>query len=460
MTRRLLLTYLVITAFVLLVLVVPLGLVVARNERDRLSTRLELDATVLATFVEETLEHGGTDGLDTIADGYSRRTGARVVVVDATGTAVADAGPTGDEDSDVGSDFATRPEVQIALGGSRAGGRRYSNTLGQSLQYAAVPVASGGTVYGAVRLTHPAGEVDSRVNGNWVRLGLLSAVVLATTAAVGALLARSFTRPLRQLESVAERLADGDLGTRAGIASGPHEIRHLAAALDGMAARIEDLLVQQSEFTANVSHDLRTPLTALQLRLENLQDSIGGGGRDEVEAALSETARLSRLVDRLLAFARTQHEPSHRVTGDIAAVARERTATWTFLADERGVVLRCEAPDALRATTVPDAPEQILDNLIANALEAAPEGSEVVVLVERDDEWVDMHVLDAGPGMTAAERSVAFERLWRGRGSSDGGGTGLGLAIVNQLARSGGGEAGLDEAPGGGLDAWVRFAPA
>lgn len=457
MTRRLLLTYLAITAFVLLVLEIPLGIAVARSERDHLSTRLELDATALATFVEDALERGGTDGVDAVADAYSQRTGARVVVVDAKGTAIADSGGAGDEGGETGRDFTSRPEIQAALDGTRARGTRYSNTLGQNLQYATVPVASSGNVYGAVRLTYPAGEVDARVRGNWIRLGLLTAVVLATVALVGTLLARSFTRPLRHLESVADTLADGDLSARANVESGPHEIRHLALALDAMAARIEDLIGQQRRFTANVSHDLRTPLTALRLRLENLQDSEGEHDRDEIEAALTETARLSRLVDRLLAFARTEREPSHRVTGDVAAAARARADAWTPLADERGVALRCEAVGTLNAKTAPDATEQILDNLIANALEVAPEGTEVLVRVTASDGWVEMHVVDAGPGMSAEERATAFERYWRGTSASDRDGTGLGLSIVHQLARSGGGHAGLDESTGGGLDAWVRF---
>lgn len=457
MTRRFLLTYLAITAFVLIALEVPLGVMVARSERDHLTTRLERDANVLATMVEDSLEGGNVEGVAGVATQYSERTGARVIVVDAAAAAVADTGGAGDEGGDVGRDFSSRPEIETALSGMRSSGMRFSETLGVNLQYVTVPVASGGQVHGALRLTYPTGEVDRKVRGTWIRLAFLGAVVLATVAIVGSVLARSFTRPLRHLESVADTLAAGDLSARTNVDSGPHEIRHLAIALDGMAARIQDLLGQQRQFTANVSHDLRTPLTALRLRLENLQDSVGAYDPEDVEAALDETARLSRLVDRLLAFARSEREPSGRVTGDVSATAQDRTRAWTPLADERGVTLRCEADGALMARTVPDAAEQVLDNLIANALDVAPEGSEVVVRVAPVDSGVEMHVVDAGPGMSAADRDAAFERYWRGATASDRDGTGLGLAIVAQLAQAGGGVAGLDEAPGGGLDAWVRF---
>lgn len=462
MTRRLLLTYLAITAFVLIVLEVPLGIAFAENERDRLTTKLELDATVVATYVEDALKSGSPAGTTEVAAAsYAERTGARVVIVDAAGRTIADTGRAGDDFPEVGRDFSSRPEVQTALSGQRANGVRWSDTLGTNIKYVAVPVTSGGNVHGAVRLTYPTDQIDRAIRANWVRLGLLAIVVLGTTAAVGTLLARSFTRPLHSLEDVAESLAGGDLGVRANLGSGPPEIRHLAAAFDRMAARIEELLAQQRRFTANVSHDLRTPLTALRLRLENLEDSVDLTDRADVEAALAETARLSRLVDRLLAFARADAESAERVVVDIASSARERTLVWTPLAEERGVRLRCEAPPALAAQTLPDAPAQILDNLVANAIEVAPEATEVTVRVTRAGEWVELHVLDAGPGMSQEQRNMAFERFWRGPtetgAGADGDGSGLGLAIVRQLAEAGGGEAGLDEAPGGGLDAWVRL---
>lgn len=460
MTRRLLLTYLAITAFVLIVLEVPLGIAFAANERDRLTTKLELDATVVASHVEDALEHGDDPATPAkAAEAYSERTGARVVIVDADGTTIADTGRSGDEFPEVGRDFSSRPEVQTALSGQRANGVRWSDTLGTNIEYVAVPVTSGGKVHGAVRLTYPTEEIDQAIRANWARLGLLAVVVLGTTAAVGTILARSFTRPLHHLEDVAQTLASGDLGARANLGAGPPEIRHLAAAFDRMAERIEDLLAQQRRFTANVSHDLRTPLTALRLRLENLEDSVELADRSDVEAAIAETARLSRLVDRLLTFARAEADSSEHVVEDLASSAHERTLVWTPLAEERDVRLRCEAPSALAVRTVPDAPAQILDNLVANALEAAPAGTEVVVHAAPAGEWVELHVVDAGAGMTQDQRDASFERFWRaptGPGA-DTDGSGLGLAIVRQLAQACGGEAGLDEAESGGIDAWVRF---
>jgi hypothetical protein len=148
MTRRLLLSYLSITAFVLLVLKLPLGVTFARAERDRLVAAVERDATVLATVVEDALERGATGGLGPVAAGYQDRTGGRVVVVDRTGIAVADSDPP----APGRRDLSTRPEIAAALRGERAVGSRSSATLGSAFLYVAVPVASQGRVYGAVRI--------------------------------------------------------------------------------------------------------------------------------------------------------------------------------------------------------------------------------------------------------------------------------------------------------------------
>jgi len=451
-TRRLLLTYLTITAFVLIVLEIPLGITDARRELDRLTSDLERDATVFATLVEDTLQAGATTGVSEMAAAYEARTGARVVVTDRSGQSIADT------ETDAGRDFSNRPEIADALAGGRATGVRRSETLDTNLLYVAVPVASGGNVYGSVRLTYPTSEVDTHVAHNWIRLLLLAVVVLGASAVVGTLLARSVTRPLHQLERTADTIAHGRLEARAEVDSGPPEVRHLARTFNTMAGQLEDLVSSQRQFTANVSHDLRTPLTALRLRLDNLEDEIGSAeARADLEAALAETARLDRMVERLLAFARAGREKPEPEVVDLAAAARERHDIWEPLAEERGVTLQVEAPGSLPARSVAGAPEQILDNLIANALDVSPAGTAITLQATPRDEWAELHVVDEGPGLAPEQRERAFERFWRASEDAGGNGSGLGLAIVLQLARAGGGDARLDEAPTGGIDACVRF---
>jgi len=455
MTRRLLLSYLSITAFVLLILELPLGVTFARAERDRLVAAVERDATMLATAVEDHLEAGATGGLDPVAAGYQDRTGGRVVVVDRAGVTVADSDPP----APGRRDLSTRPEIAAALDGRHAVGSRSSSTLGGAFTYVAVPVASRGQVYGAVRITYSTSAVDARVRRVWLALAAVGAVVLAVVTLVGFALARSTTRPLRVLEQSTSALARGELGSRAVVDAGPPEIRRLAASFNDMASRLGRLLDAQRAFVADASHQLRTPLTALRLRLENLEPAVPGDDAGDLQAAISETGRLTRLVDGLLVLARAEAAPARREVVDAAAVAAERQAAWAPLAAESGVRLTLEPGAAARVWALPGALEQVLDNLLANALRLAPADSRIHLATHRVGGWIELHVTDQGPGMTPEQRERAFDRFWRAPGA-DQEGTGLGLAIVRQLLDASGGVAELRPNPDGGLDAVVRLRPA
>jgi signal transduction histidine kinase len=454
MTRRLLLSYLTITAFVLLILEIPLALTYERSQRDRLTADVERDARVLATRVEGSLSNDDTELVQQLATEYQQAVGGRVVVVDPDGISVADS------DGTTARDFSTRPEFRSALStGAPASGRRHSDTLGEDLLYVAVPVASSGSVLGAVRITFPTSALDAKVHRYWLTLAAIGGVVLITVAGVGFVLARSVTGPVRNLEHVADRLAAGDLAARARDDAGPPEVRALAESVNEMADRIGGLVDAQRSFVANASHELRTPLTALRLQLENLRDAETAG-RPEVEASAAEVARLARLVDGLLGLARAEGARPERVVVDVAAEARERVDVWNALAEEQDVRLVLDVDGQARADVVPGAVAQVLDNLLANAIEVAPPGSDVQVSVCSGARYVDLHVVDAGPGLSEAERARAFDRFWRGRDGAPGG-SGLGLAIVAQLAASSGGDATLLPASDdGGIDARVRFAAA
>jgi signal transduction histidine kinase len=455
MTRRLLLSYLSITAFVLLVLELPLGVTFARAERDRLVAAVERDATVLATVVEDSLETGATGGLEPVAAGYRDRTGGRVVVVDRTGITVADSDPP----APGRRDLSTRPEIAAALQGQHSAGSRSSSTLGGTFLYVAVPVASQGQVYGAVRITYPTSAVDARVRRVCLALGGVAAVVLGVVAVVGFALARSTTRPLRVLEQATTAVARGELEARAPTDRGPPEVRRLAVAFNDMAGQLGRLLEAQRAFVADASHQLRTPLTAMRLRLENLEETMPPAAADDLRAAIAETGRLARLVDGLLALARAEAAPGRREVVDLATAVADRQAAWGPLAAEQNVELTVQAGPAALVWAVPGAVEQVLDNLLANALRVAPAGSRIQLAIRPAGAWVELHVSDQGPGMAAEQRERALDRFWRGP-ATDQDGTGLGLAIVRQLLEASGGAAELRPSPGGGLDAVARLRPA
>jgi len=286
----------------------------------------------------------------------------------------------------------------------------------------------------------------------------IGGVVLLAVAAVGFVLARSVIGPVRDLERAAARVARGDLTARAPADSGPPEIRALAERFNDMAARLGVLVDAQRAFVADASHELRTPLTALRLQLENLERSHPPKVED-IEAASTEIVRLARLVDALLGLARAEGARPDRVTVDVGAEARDRIDTWIPLAEEQQVRLLGDIDGATEAHAVPGAVTQILDNLLANAIDVAPERSEIRVRVQRVDGMVEVHVVDQGPGLSDDERRRAFDRFWRGAGARSGG-SGLGLAIVAQLAAASGGDATLLPARPSGTDARVRFTAA
>lgn len=458
MTRRLLGAFLGLTVVVLLVALVPLGLSFADGEREDLLAGVERDAVAIAFFVEDELDPEATDvGIDlqAVADGYEARTGGRVVIVDRTGVALADSEPPGTvEGGGLGRDFASRPEVAAALTGEVARGTRASDTLGDRLVFVAVPVASGGSVDGAVRITYPTAEVDQRVRRNWLVLAGIAAVSLSTAGGLSLLLASSVNRPLRRLQAAATALGAGRLDARADTAGGPAEVRSVAEAFNRMAAQLEELVGSQEQFVADASHELRTPLTALKLRLEMLD-----GGAD-TDAALQEVDRMARLVDLLLVLARADRPDATTAAPiELGPFLGERLEGWQLLAADAEVALVLEVGAGTRVHGVADRLARIVDNLVANALDAAPAGSTVLVAAGPDPGGgVAVHVIDEGPGLTEEQRARAFDRFWRAspaRGRF--GGSGLGLAIVAKLCLAEGATVRLEPAPGGGIDAVVRY---
>jgi signal transduction histidine kinase len=437
---------------VLAALEIPLGITYARNQKTDLENRIRLDALTIATLAEDGLERDvatPSPALTSTATTYAKSPGGRVLVVNDRGVTLLDTG------SRRGRTFASRPEVASALRGLTTSGTRHSSTLAADLMYVAVPVASSGKVHGAVRVTYPTSALDRRVRRYWLVLAAIAGVVLAVAAVVGLRLSRTVTAPLAELEEATNAAGEGDLSARAPVDAGPPEIRALAARFNEMVARLEVLLRSQQEFVADASHQLRTPLTALQLRLENLARDVRPEGAGQLEGALAEVTRLGALVDGLLSLARADATEASPASVDLNEVVRGRFAAWAARAEAIDVALQLDVPVGLRAAATPGSLDQVLDNLLANALVASPQGGRVSVRATRVETFVELHVADEGPGLTQEQRARAFDRFWRGGRTSPG--TGLGLAIAHRLVTADGGELELRDAPGGGLDAVIRL---
>lgn len=449
MKRLLIGAFLAVVLMVLLIHDVPLASHLARVERDRLTTALERDAFILAGRAKEALETTTQSELATlgpyVAAYAAGHADAKVVVTDWRGRAVAG----NDANTAVGEDYSNRPEISSALSGAPASGQRSSRTLGQDLIFVAVPVLLGDDVVGAVRISRPASTVDDEVRGRVIGIVSVGAISLFAVALAAVALASFIARPIRRLTGAAQRLAAGDLDVRADK-TGPSEVRELAAMFNTMAARLSATLEHQRAFSGEVSHQLRTPLTALKLRLETAHTEIAAGRLGEerlveaVEAAQAEAERMQSMVEQLLALARLEGGSATTVVLDAAEVVRERVALWRPLAEESGVEIVAEGRESAACRVIEGALEQMVDNLIDNAVTASPAGSSIVVEVEIAGDTVHVDVIDQGPGLSATERSAAFARFWRGQESDGGdGGSGLGLAIVRQLATAGGGSAEL-----------------
>jgi signal transduction histidine kinase len=242
-------------------------------------------------------------------------------------------------------------------------------------------------------------------------------------------------------------------------------VRRLAAAVNETAARLEELVGAQEAFVADASHQLRTPLTALRLRLELLEGSLVDvpGAGDQIpglSAALDEVARLSRLVDGLLELARAERTGASATaaTVDLLTTLAERADAWGPVADDGGVTLELTGePTPARATA--DRLAQVVDNLVANAVDASPEGSVVTLRATSGPAGPELHIADRGPGLSDEERERAFDRFWSHRAAGRLGGSGLGLAIVRKLVEADGGTVELRARRGGGLDAVVVLPP-
>ncbi|MBO3736590.1 sensor histidine kinase [Actinoplanes flavus] len=447
MTRRILFTYLSVAVAVLLALGIPLGTVYAHHERDGFAADVERDAVVLAEQAEADIATGDTAHLAEHTTAFGMAGDARVLIVglDRSVLAATGTGLTGDDAA-----------ISTALTGRHAIG--YRPLPGNDTElYVAVPARIGADVLGAVLIAYPSTAVDAAATRFWLTLAVGSALILLLVTVAGLALTRWITRPVRRLEDAAEVIGHGGELPTAGI--GPPELRRLAVRLSETSRRLHRLITGQRDFTSTVSHQLRSPLTALRLRLENLEPAVADTARPDLDAAITEVDRLTRMVHGLLALAHLEHQAADREPVDLDTLIDERIDNWSAYASEQDVAL-VRSPGALgTAWAVPEAIEQIVDNLLANALRVTPPQTVITVgatVPPEDGATVELHVVDQGPGLSDEDRARAFDRFWRVAGSADDG-SGLGLTIVRQLARISGGEAELRAAPAGGIDATVRL---
>jgi len=445
MKRRLLIANLIVVSVVLIILEVPLAIIFSRHEHDAVATSLQRDAGSLAALSEEVIEHRGDHDIAALAQRFSA--GRVVLIVDGDGNALTS------RPVEIGErDYARM--VELARAKEPDSGE--VNGLGY---VTAVVGSDNGANNGAVVIASSDAAIDRRVRRFWMLLAGVGMAVVAVSVVVSNRLGRWVADPLERLDERAARFGGGDLDTRADTSDGPPEVVTLAITFNEMADRLDELVSSQRRFVADASHQLRTPLTALRLRLENLDPDEPEAIATTRDAALDETGRLTRLVDGLLSLARAEGHRPGRTLVDVTATLGERQEAWSPLAIERGVQLSIAAhsQNSLCLALVPGHLDQILDNLIDNALDASSTGGTIELRANATSGGAEIHVIDHGRGMSEPERQRAFDPFWQNPDGHSNGSAGLGLAIADQLARACRGSITLEQTSGGGTDAVIRF---
>lgn len=410
MRRRLILSTGLIALAAVLILGVPLGIVEAHRVRADAAGRLEREADAVAAAVDDRVEAG------------RRITVAAIARYVRPGHAV---------------------EVRTPSGVVTVAGRR---PRGETLVE-----RSGATQAAQVTASAPRSEVTDRVWGVWLLIAALAVGGAAAATALGALQARRLVRPLEAMAGTSHRLGRGDFSARAGRFGIP-EIDVVAEALDVSAARIAAMVAREREFSANASHQLRTPLTALRLRLEEVAALDDRGAREaEAALALAEADRLDATIEALLQHARAGDDASVSDL-DVDAIVREHGRRWQRSFDAAGRELRLELSlEGHRASSSEAAAGQVLDVLLENALRHGR--GTVEVSTTTAERFACITVGDEGSGV-----SVGADDIFA-RGTSHADGSGIGLHLARTLAEAHAGQLVLAQAAPPRFELRLRLAP-
>ncbi|MFB7512139.1 sensor histidine kinase [Streptomyces sp. NPDC056144] len=455
MIKRLIVSYVALVGVALAAFTVPVAFTLTAQLRADTEESVRREATTMALLLGDG-DEPARQALARLAGAYADETPGTVEVVAADGRSPVPPLPPAGNPGDAAFAAALRDgETTVDWGSRYVWGPELTVTVPV---HAGHDVARGqhgpDRIVGAVRVRYATDGLSSRLWSIWGFRAVLAVGVLAVAAGLGAVSARLLTKPLRQLNDMASKFGDGDLTARSPV-TGPQETRTLARTLNQGAERLDILVASQRIFVADASHQLRTPLTALRLALDNIADGVDDEFvREDVDQATAEVVRMSRLVSGLLVLARAESRVSVPEPVALRELVEERLDVWRPAADERGVtiVLTGGAGCGPRVLAGPGNLDQVLDNVLSNALEVSPDRGTITVRVEAGGpEEAVLEIADEGPGMSAAEQARAFDRFWRGQGLTGRTGSGLGLAIVKQLVTDDGGGVALRSAPGGGL---------
>jgi len=412
--RRLAVLSLATTTLVVISFLVPLGLLVQRQAADR--ARLEAERTAQATASLLALAASLEQTVEAIESALGPLDPGTIVVL-----------------SD-GTMFGEPAEGQGTLvEGSLSQQATIADLVTGGWELALPVVGREGVAVVDVFVTEA--ELTEGVTEAWLLLGLLGVLRVGVAVWVADRLGQSLVKPIVDLASTARRLGGGDLDARVELAD-PDEIRQVGESFNWLAGRLEDLLVEEREAAADLSHRLRTPLTSLRLQAEKVTDE------DQRGEVLGQVDRLEEAIDRLIVSTRTERARGPAYC-DLSAVVATRSAFWAVLAEEQGRAMKLAIGEpGIMVPASAEAVEAIVDALIGNVFAHTAPGTAFWVSVGLDGGRPWLEVSDGGPGFPSS--GVAR------RGVSGAGSTGLGLDIVRRTAEQVQGSMEMNDRPGGG----------
>lgn len=422
--RRLLLAFVLVAVSSVLVLTGAALIGVGRGFEVAAQVDHEQAAAGAAAAAAEAYKKAaGWDGADlSRTSAIAEAAGARLFVLDESGSSVgggAGGGPLG-------------------LGQGKGPGPGPGPIGGQGVVNA--PVLVNGASVGTVRLVFesPAGTRARDVAWSWIAVAAVVALLVAIFASW--VVTRLLTRPIKAMTAATREFAAGDRQVRAGV-HGPGELGELARAFDSMADTVARSERDRRNLTADVAHELRTPLAALQAGLEELRDGLVEPSPQGLAGLHDQSLRLGRVVSDLaeLAAVEASGVSVQRTEVDLAQVARDELAARDSQLRTAGLVVgsRLDGPVLVLADS--DRLHQAVGNLLANAARYCRPGDEVAVVVRTEEGQAVLDVVDSGPGIAADELPYVFDRLWRGRDAQQVAGSGIGLAVAREIVMAHGG---------------------
>ncbi len=430
MGRRLLAAFLLVALSSVVVLTVAAlvgtnqGLANAQREEQQQTA----NRTATAAATAYTQAHGWADADLSAASAIAEASGARLVVLDADATMV--------------------------WPGRGMGPGMHTDTTGALVT---APIVVSGHQVGTARLAYPTAASTGRtVAWSWV-IGA-AAVALAAALLVSGYVVRRLTRPLATMTEAARRFAAGHRSARA-EPNAPGELGEMASAFNAMADEVVRTEQVRRSLAADVAHELRTPLAALQAGLEELRDGLRPPDAERLGMLHDQTLRLSRVVQDLadLSAAESAALSLHPTDTDLAAIARGALAAQHTQLDAAGLHVDADLSQPVPVRADPDRLHQAIANLLTNTARYCRPGDQVRIHAHTGGTTALLDIADTGPGIPADELPHVFDRLWRGQHAHAVAGSGIGLAVVRELVSAHGGTVTAKSPASGGTAITLRL---